>query len=296
MVEKNNQVLAIILHLRCNLKCQHCLCAGADYPDISDVDVQRVIAILKNTGIRRIQITGGEPTIDGHLIRKTFDRLNMALSDLSFEIVTNGYFASSLKKCRSIFDGLYNLKKVYISYDAFHARFVSVAKINTLVKYCHQRGVDINGFATIATPLDIVAISEYEKKFGIKFYYQKVMPIGNAYKNNTGYFYANLEKDVLRKKCPQISSLVYVPSYGVTHCCSSLLYKCSKAGRSKIINYDVEGHLESDFYKLMSNFNMKKLMKKAGIDVKLLTPSCSSICELCQTIMPNLLGNDNAQR
>lgn len=58
--------LEIILTYRCNLKCKHCLCyyQKNNFPEeITLVEIEKIAEEMKNEGVFRINLNGGEPTV-----------------------------------------------------------------------------------------------------------------------------------------------------------------------------------------------------------------------------------------
>src|SRR5438552_11197302 len=52
---------------RCNLKCVYCIPDGMEWVEKSDVlsyeEIARFVRILADMGVRRVRLTGGEPTV-----------------------------------------------------------------------------------------------------------------------------------------------------------------------------------------------------------------------------------------
>jgi GTP 3',8-cyclase len=78
---------------RCNFRCQYCMPAeGLPWLErdavLSFEEIQRVVALLAQMGIRSVRLTGGEP-----LVRRDFPRLAAMLSPLveDLSVTTNGY-------------------------------------------------------------------------------------------------------------------------------------------------------------------------------------------------------------
>src|ERR1700749_208315 len=78
---------------RCNFRCQYCMPAeGLTWLDRGDVlsfeEIERLIGLLAELGVRDLRLTGGEP-----LVRKNFPQLVSMLAPLvdDLSITTNGY-------------------------------------------------------------------------------------------------------------------------------------------------------------------------------------------------------------
>lgn len=276
--------LSIISTSKCNVACRHCLCKGSGLKKLSELESSLLINIIRESNIKIIQFTGGEPTLVLPLIRNLFKKLQKEFPYLELEIITNAYFASSYKKCCDILSFLPNLKKVIISYDAFHADFIPMKNIVHVKKYCHAHHISICGFAAIAKPDDFITIYNYEKIFNIEFNYQKVLPIGDANKNNAYYKSGVYDDKLFNEKCPQLSNLVYLPGYGITHCCSSLLFKTPSMLRKKLAYKSINLLRKSRFFTLLSKYTFRELYKMAHIDISKVPLDCFLPCELCYSI------------
>src|SRR4051812_35398556 len=78
---------------RCNFRCQYCMPAeGLPWLErdavLSFEEIQRVVGLLAQMGIRSVRLTGGEP-----LVRRDFPRLAAMLAPLvdDLSVTTNGY-------------------------------------------------------------------------------------------------------------------------------------------------------------------------------------------------------------
>ncbi|MEU1552167.1 radical SAM protein [Streptomyces scabiei] len=71
----------------CNFNCEHCYLAERKFAGLPWEEKRRLLTLLRDAGVLWLQITGGEPTIDGHFL----DTYSQAY-DMGFllEILTNG--------------------------------------------------------------------------------------------------------------------------------------------------------------------------------------------------------------
>ncbi len=102
---------------RCNLKCRHCLVNSPDYhdKDLSLDECLRIVEQLHDCGLRRIELTGGEP-----FMRKDWAEIVKALSDKEIvitDIFTNGLFLTD--KVLDVFKGCGQRPRFQISYDGY---------------------------------------------------------------------------------------------------------------------------------------------------------------------------------
>lgn len=289
----NIDKLGLIVTVGCNSQCKHCLCADSVIPNLTENEFPLISNALVKLGIRNVQITGGEPTLVVPIIEKLSKFLESSLPDVQFEMVTNGSFAESFESCCKILSSLKRLRRIYVSFDPFHAEVIPIENIKCLVNYCSRNNIGISGFAAISSPQDLSEIFEYEKLLSIKFNFQKTLPIGNALKYSTYYHHTYFEPEALSCRCPQLSSIVYIPSYGFTQCCSSLFHKNSENVRRKIARKDITTYIESSFCKMLNRHTMGDLLDISGLDRKSLPPECSLACELCNFVMPTIIEEIN---
>jgi cyclic pyranopterin phosphate synthase len=86
--------LRVSLTDRCNYRCTYCMPeAGVDLVPRGDVlsleEVARVVGLLARTGVRRVRLTGGEPTVRHGLVDLVRQLAAIGLDDLA--MTTNGH-------------------------------------------------------------------------------------------------------------------------------------------------------------------------------------------------------------
>jgi hypothetical protein len=278
--------MCIYVTSACNIKCQHCTADSLNIPDLNSGEFGFIIDACKKLKINTIRFTGGEPTILLPIINKFIQSAAKSLDNFYTELVTNAYFAISEKACRRTLEKLGPLKRVLLSYDKFHARSVQQSNLTNIIDYCKMNTISISGQCAISEPSDILKLYEYENVFGIPFNYQKVLPMKNG---NIYYPYHCFEQEVLVKRCDQILSFTYMPSYGITHCCSSLFCKGSEKVRHSIADFKVLKFLKLPLYELSRKYTFGELLAQVNLNSDMLTADCSHPCELCSVIRPLLL-------
>ncbi|MFH1727941.1 MAG: radical SAM protein [Pseudomonadota bacterium] len=288
-MELFNKKLGVFVTPNCNIQCAHCMCTDVQFPGLAKSETQNVINILKDLNADTVHLTGGEPTLNLSTIHCLVKSILRELPNINFEITTNAWFSNSFDSCYKVIGNIPNLKKVIVSYDKYHARFINIDNVKNLVLYCNDKDINISLISTIASPEDLADNYKYEKEFDVEFEFQRTLPIGNAKKNHLDYKYYSFESEVLNKKCPRLSYLVYLPSYGVTHCCSSLLHCGFSSMNNRIIKKNVKQYIKSRFFNLLNRYNFNELIAMLGIRPNELSADCSSICQLCLNIIPPLL-------
>ena len=93
--------LRISLTDRCNYRCQYCMPAGGvdlvPKPDVLTFgEIERIVRALMAVGVRRVRLTGGEPTIRRDLIDLVGRLAALGLDDLA--MTTNGQLLGGLAR------------------------------------------------------------------------------------------------------------------------------------------------------------------------------------------------------
>ena len=130
----------------------------------------------------------------------------------------------------------------------------------------------------------------FKKKYPkLKTHYQKVEPAGRAKETNSGYEYKVFEPEVLKKSCPNKGSISYICGKGFSICCSSVIFnrKAFKKVGSEVSHQSGTSHMQSDFYKAVTESSFEKLAESKGLSLASLNleASDSSECSLCEKIM-----------
>ncbi|MHA2937994.1 radical SAM protein [Vibrio sp. RC27] len=93
-----NDLIEIDITYQCNLKCNNCNRSSAQAPSKKHIQLAEIIAFVddslkQNRSWTKIRILGGEPTLHPQLpeILDQLYRLKKANTDLSIQLVTNGY-------------------------------------------------------------------------------------------------------------------------------------------------------------------------------------------------------------
>jgi len=89
--------LRLSLTERCNFRCSYCAPAGPDRCDdpLARADLARLVAIFAALGIRRVRLTGGEPTLRKDLLDVVRDvRATPGIEEIA--LTTNGHLLGAL--------------------------------------------------------------------------------------------------------------------------------------------------------------------------------------------------------
>ncbi len=89
--------LRLSLTDRCNFRCSYCAPAGPDRCDdpLARADLARLVAIFAGLGVRRVRLTGGEPTLRADLLEVVRDvRATPGIEEIA--LTTNGHLLGAL--------------------------------------------------------------------------------------------------------------------------------------------------------------------------------------------------------
>jgi cyclic pyranopterin phosphate synthase len=91
--------LRLSLTDRCNFRCSYCAPAGPEGPadPLARADLARLVAIFARLGIRRVRLTGGEPTLRRDLLEVVADvRDTPGIEEIA--LTTNGHLLADLAR------------------------------------------------------------------------------------------------------------------------------------------------------------------------------------------------------
>ena len=120
--------LRVSLTDRCNYRCTYCMPeAGVPLAPrglvLSLEEIERVVSLLARVGVRRVRLTGGEPTVRGGLVELVARLARLGLDDLALS--TNGHtlreIAGDLRRA--------GLRRINVSLDSLDgARFRAITR------------------------------------------------------------------------------------------------------------------------------------------------------------------------
>ncbi len=138
--------LGMQLTRRCNLKCKHCCQGGFDRTPVMETDM--AIRFVKNAskiGCEQIGITGGEVFLEKELLSLVVDECSQ--QGLRCTVLTSAYWGKSRAKARAILDSLPGITTLAISYDTWHAEYVS----NDKIVYAVEAALEANKSVSICS-------------------------------------------------------------------------------------------------------------------------------------------------
>lgn len=282
-MEFNMGEINIVPGYQCNMSCAHCLNDSGPSRTESNLgteELKNIIQEIKHRTPPKMTFTGGEPT----LYIQTINYLiagHPAIDSCEVKITTNGKFATSLQSAIATLNKINHLSFVQMSYDFFHQKYVPFKNVENLAAAAARLNIKFQIITTVQNPMQIAEINDLTEGLKVRVVFQPSVKAGRALTTKSSFEYPKLQEDVLKKKCPNIGTITYIPQRGYTVCCSSLVFN----SKSKdIVHGSISEHYESPFYNMVSKFSFGEIIEKKKVDFKNLSPSCSSVCNLCDQI------------
>jgi len=276
--------LVVSLGYRCNFSCAHCCVSDKKETRLSREELELIPRTINEYKIKSLLFIGGEPTL---YIPDINHILSKVRTDPEVRITTNGHFAKSRSAAESVLSSILRLSGVNLSYDSFHARFMPMAKVKALYSACKEKGLDLLVLSALRSPLDLVFVKKFQEVGKIQVKIQKLLPYGNAKKNNIGFRYPSFDKRVLSRYCPNKDRIIYLCGEGFTSCCSSLVFDCNSR---RFFGPTLKGYLKSNFYKLISKKTFGEMRRDFKLDDLAFSPEHSSPCGICAFLFKNKYG------
>lgn len=276
--------LVVTLGYRCNFSCAHCCVSDKKEIRLSQRELLSVPRTINKYNIKRLLFIGGEPTL-------YVADMNFILSRLKnmpeVRLTTNGHFAKSRSAALSVLSSIQRLSGVNLSYDSFHAKFMPLEKVKTLYSACKEKGLDLMVLSALRSPMDLMFIKKFQEVGKIQVKLQKLLPYGNAKKNNMSFQYPSFNRRVLSRFCPNRDKIIYLCGQGFTSCCSSLVFD----GESKrFFAPTLEGYLNSEFYRLISKKSFGDIQRRFRLNNLSFSPEHSAPCVMCTYLFKSKFG------
>lgn len=272
----------------CNIACEHCFLdkslPGIRMEDSLFQKILRELYLAKDS-IRLISISGGEAMLFLDEIAAMIDEIDLK-HELTFSIATNAFWAVSKEKAEGVCEKLIasNIKRLEISYDIFHAKFIDLGNVYNAVEACKKYGITVyiifsaaNGYDYL--PLYIKCCKIVNKE---QIILQHVANYGNARRNKVNCMLPiNMFKN---QKCNQVLNPCIDYNANFYACCGANILSQS----SPML---VGNICEDSFAVLVDKMNKSELYHKilnkgplqSMLDVDNVK-ECSSLCELCECL------------
>jgi len=269
--------MGVLVGYACNFACAHCVTYGEKQVKLSPEEIRLIISQVNRYGIKSLLFVGGETSLYIRDINAILSEIRN-LNSTKVKITTNGHFAVTKSAAKKTLLSFHKLNAVQLSYDKFHAKFLSFRNVRNLHAACKDLGMGFSVILTIESPMDIVYAQKLWAIGKVTIGIQKVLKIGAAAKNSNAYVFQSFDKKVLRKFCPNLKKIKYLPGHGFSICCSMLAYKYPE----DFVHGSIGHHFRSKFYKEISTKSFQEIADSFGMDVKNLEPQHSHECNLCE--------------
>ncbi|HEX5577795.1 MAG TPA: radical SAM protein, partial [Gemmatimonadaceae bacterium] len=176
--------VALMLTRRCNMSCSHCSVESG--PKIkgepTDAELIATVHAIADSGLRGLQITGGEPMIREKLV---FEILRIARKrGMSTTLSSNGFWgrkpATAWRKVAALKRA--GLGRVTISYDRYHAEFQGPGPALNIARAAEWFDLPLNvNITRVKDDPDLAGlVAPFEKRHQLKMRFYDVQVIGRA--------------------------------------------------------------------------------------------------------------------
>jgi len=214
--------VAIASSARCTMSCAHCCfsCTPRTRSELTaDLVLRRVDEALAHPVVTNIALSGGEPLLRQDLVLEVASRCKQAHKGCS--LVTNGFWAVTPGKARQMVQKLWDagVATVTVSYDEFHAPFISQERVANALRCSHETPLHIvlnMGVTKKHSSLDLLAALG-NATLDVEMHRFPVLPCGAAASIDKDDFEYCFAEENLR--CPEFSPLYHFDG-NVYPCCS----------------------------------------------------------------------------
>lgn len=220
--------IRFILSHECNIQCGHCGDAGPVHPRPDRIDlgiILRTLAECQELGIKKYNITGGEPML---FLDDVFRIMRAGMKHgLEGSIHTNAFWGSDVKYVTRTLKEFKEIgvKRIVIGYDRFHAEFIDFSCVKAVAETGRGMGISVDvRMAVTDLGVEDITILRLLKKNNINFKITPCIPAGRAKKLPTTYFHTtdNPLKTYLSTKCGDMLAPI-VDTDGKLYPCCNLL-------------------------------------------------------------------------
>ncbi|MHA1110778.1 MAG: radical SAM protein [Promethearchaeota archaeon] len=135
--------IGMMLTERCNISCRHCLidCCTSFGSEWQAYSLYKTfIQIIHNGITKTVGFTGGEPFLEFKKLKKLVNLCE--LSGINTSVVTNGFWASTLRKTHRYLLELQGLTKIAVSTDKFHQEFIPIQNVKNIIEEANQLNIE----------------------------------------------------------------------------------------------------------------------------------------------------------
>lgn len=275
--------LYLILSDQCNFACSHCINDSGPQAGKWRLSRDEMVAVANevnlNHSIQIINFTGGEPTLNLDLIS---DFQSLITRNIQYKLTTNGWLGS---RGGEVLEKL-KIKTVVVSYDKWHAPFISTDRLIAFVKSLRDRNIEVH--------LNIVFenIVELQKaqpliEAGAVLHTTRLIAGGRANNLTTNRY---IDLNAFEGVCPSLEpqgryngteKLVFIPGKGFTFCCGPLAFDQMTCDDTLFRN-QVSSLRTTPLFTVMTNKTFREQADDFSLDLSHV--KTSSRCEACTFI------------
>ena len=273
MSKQRKIVITTELSRRCNIRCPHCIVMASPRHH-HKISMKNLYHIIDEVSAGKeyshlINFTGGEPFLALDRLKKTLSYAHRA--GVRIALVTNGFWAESLKKARAVLNELKNVYLINISWDYYHQRFIPLKYVINAANACLEKGVKvaIRGIHFGFTKKDAEKARLYYRKIiGPLDKRIRIVSIPFILGGHAEQIIDRLPVRLVTKvpnsrRCEKILRTIFISSYGEVYpCCCNLF--CVKKTKNVILGNINETPLDNIIEKAKKGF-LPNFILKYGI-------------------------------
>lgn len=175
--------LALIPSWTCDIACHHCVFESS--PAVkgrlsAKVAVEIVRETVSATNVEAVTVSGGEPFLDIDLLEKV--RQTAHSENLKFRVVTNASFARTVAEAEVKLRQIAPLDTLGISWDTFHAQFLSAAHVSNAIRACRKLGIRVQLTCVVSAANSLQESLNLlgDDAFDLPLAQVKCLPVGRA--------------------------------------------------------------------------------------------------------------------
>ena len=235
--------------------------------------------INQSTNIKTVCFEAGEPTLYLDTIVDIQSQINR--SGIQFTMVTNGFWH---RKADEILNTI-RINKVIISFDDFHAKFISLGQIQKLVKKLKAKNIGVKIRSVYSNREDLLRYSKMALELDVVLETGRLSLGGRAKNLETERTYvSNLSPQAnyyTQSACPAFYSddstgITYVPQKGYSICCGELLFN---QDHNHISASSIQEALNLNFTKTLKNSTQSEIFTELGLNPKAV--DATTRCDTC---------------
>jgi RimJ/RimL family protein N-acetyltransferase len=217
--------LYILLSDRCNFSCAHCLNHSGPQAKRWSPTEDSLLALADEINhspkVSLLHFSGGEPTLHLPEIQRLLSQVHR---EIPVVLTTNGWFAT---RTVHYLDEI-PLKGVELSFDRFHAPFISLEKLIPLIHHLKKRGIEVSFnfvFDTLPELADLAVI----RGLGVPVRTSRLIQSGRGTPDPSW-----IDSRATQQTCPSLNpqnrhvshleKVIYLSGKGFTPCCGPLVF------------------------------------------------------------------------